>query len=359
MDWTITRIDAFDVDIPLHSPFGIAGGAQHVAANVLVRVALASGAEGWGEAAPFPAANGETRADARSGIAGCGWVGRDARAWRPLSAGLVASGSARCALETALVDALCTAWGVPLWAFFGGAGTSLVTDVTITTGTADEAALAASRLAAEGVTILKIKVGGVPLAVDADRLRRIHAAAPGCGLLLDANASLPDPSAALAILDAARAAGARVVLFEQPLGRHDLAGMAALRRDAACPIAVDESVGSVADVLAIARAGAADVINVKATKSGLVGAHDLALAAKAHGLGRMIGAMVESPLALTASACLAAGMGGFEFVDLDTHRWLRDPPVRGGFVERGPTLDLAGIPAGHGVRPLRGIAEVS
>lgn len=352
MDFSITRVDRFDADIDLVEPFGIATGAQVVANNLFVRIELACGAEGWGEAAPFPAVNGETRDHARSAVDSVAWIGRDARSWRALSAEIAPlCGSARCALETALLDAACQAYGMPMWTFFGGSSTSLETDVTITTGTARDAALAAARLAGEGVRTLKIKVGGRAIADDLSRIAAIVAAAPGCRLLLDANAAIADARSALILLDGVRDRGGDVILFEQPLGKHDLKGMAELVRDGRCPIAVDEAIQSPADVARIAIARAANVVNLKATKSGLIGAMDMAIAAKAHGMGLMIGAMVETPLALTASACLAAGMGGFSYVDLDTDRWMRDPPVIGGFVARGPALDLAGIAAGHGVRP--------
>ncbi|MBC8011703.1 MAG: dipeptide epimerase, partial [Burkholderiales bacterium] len=60
----IRRLDVGPLDIPLHAPFGIAGGAQDVARNVLVEIELADGTRGLGEAAPFPAYNGETQAQA-------------------------------------------------------------------------------------------------------------------------------------------------------------------------------------------------------------------------------------------------------------------------------------------------------
>jgi hypothetical protein len=63
--------------------------------------------------------------------------------------------------------------------------------------------------------------------------------------------------------------------------------------------------------------------------------------------------MVESVLAMTASACFAAGLGGFSFVDLDTPLFLAENPFDGGFVQRGPALSLEEIRAGHGVTPER------
>jgi L-alanine-DL-glutamate epimerase-like enolase superfamily enzyme len=62
---SISEVSFRAFDVPLDEPFGIAGGTQHVAKNVLVEVRLADGTRGLGEAAPFPAVNGETQDDAR------------------------------------------------------------------------------------------------------------------------------------------------------------------------------------------------------------------------------------------------------------------------------------------------------
>ena len=50
------------LDVVLREPFGIATGAQLVAEIALVTLVLDDGTAGLGEAAPFPAVNGETRA---------------------------------------------------------------------------------------------------------------------------------------------------------------------------------------------------------------------------------------------------------------------------------------------------------
>jgi hypothetical protein len=54
---------------------------------------------------------------------------------------------------------------------------------------------------------------------------------------------------------------------------------------------------------------------------------------------------------MSASACFAAGLGGFAFVDLDTPLFLADDPFAGGYAQRGPALDLTPIGAGHGAVP--------
>jgi len=50
--------------------------------------------------------------------------------------------------------------------------------------------------------------------------------------------------------------------------------------------------------------------------------------------------MVETELGLTAAAHLAAGIGGFDFIDLDTHLFLEDSPFSAGFEQKGPLLRL-------------------
>jgi L-alanine-DL-glutamate epimerase-like enolase superfamily enzyme len=116
-------------------------------------------------------------------------------------------------------------------------------------------------------------------------------------------------------------------------------------------VAADESAVSTDDVLRIAREGMAHVVNIKLMKSGIVAALDMAILCRASGLGLMIGGLVESVLAMTTSACFAAGLGGFSFVDLDTPLFMTENPFRGGYAQQGGTLDLRSIAAGHGVAP--------
>jgi L-alanine-DL-glutamate epimerase-like enolase superfamily enzyme len=351
---TIRRLAVDRLDLPLREPFGIAGGAQLVAANLLVTVELADGTRGHGEAAPFPAFNGETQGAAAAGVERARGVveGADARGWRRVAAAiagpLAGVASARCAIETAVLDALTRRAKMPLWAFFGGAVTALETDMTVTTGTAERAREAAASIAARGFRTIKLKVGGASLSEDVARALAVHEAAPGCGVLLDANASLSAEDA-LALAGALRERGVPVVLFEQPVGKDDWTGLAEVSARAGVPVAADESAASAADALRIARDRAASVVNVKLMKMGIAEALDVVAIARAAGLGLMIGGMVESTLAMTASACFAAGLGGFSFVDLDTPFFLADEPFEGGFAVAGARLDLAGIEAGHGV----------
>lgn len=357
METTIRSITVTPLNIPLHSPFGIAGGVQEIAYNLLVTLELQGGIRGYGEAAPFPAFNGETQAGALAAIETVRTAieGADVREWRAIAALLRERigdyGSARCALETAILDALTRFYRIPLYVFFGGAGQTLETDMTITTGTVEAAALAALDILARGIRQIKVKIGGSDVQHDLARITAIRAVAPDAPLILDGNGGLTAETM-LELLGALRLQQIVPVLIEQPVPADDWVGMRQLVQWGGSPIAADETATSALRVLRIAHERAADVINIKLMKTGVVEALEMAAIARTAGLGLMIGGMVESILAMTMSAHFAAGLGGFRFVDLDTPLFLAENPFHGGFQMRGGVIDLSHIPAGHGVEPI-------
>lgn len=354
----VTDLEFFPLDVPLREPFGIATGAQLVARNVLVRITLSDGSEGLGEAAPFPAVNGETQSQVLGALPAAreALMGKPASRYRYLAdicrEALSAVPSARAGVEIALLDALTRRAGLSLFQFFGGKRTSLLTDITLPTGDVERAAEAARRARQQGFESLKIKVGGAPLELDVARVQAAHVEAPRAKLILDANASF-SAEQALTLLDALNDARAQIVLFEQPTGADDLGGLREVQSRGNVPVAADESARSCADVARLFAERAVAAVNIKATKCGLIEAWDMTLAARALGLRLMIGGMVETELAMTASACLAGGVGGFEFVDLDTPLFMAERPLTGGFRQNGPELELSDLGVGHGVAYLR------
>ena len=188
---------------------------------------------------------------------------------------------------------------------------------------------------------------GGGFAADRERLLAIRAAHPTCAFVLDANEGYTADEA-LALVRALSDAGIVPALFEQPVARDDWAGLARVTREAGVPVAADESCRSPADALRIARAGLAHVLNIKLAKSGVVGALEIAAIAHAAELGLMIGGMVETRIAMGFAAHFAAGVGGFDFVDLDTALLLADDPVTGGTIPDGPVYRLDAAMPGHG-----------
>ncbi len=356
----LTALEATPLDLRLHAPFGISGGSQAVARNVLVKVTLDDGTAGYGEAAPLPAYNGETQALALETLrrARAHVVGFAADDWREHArrvreTGGSACGSAQAGFELALLDALARRRGQPLWQVFGGAGTELETDMTVTTGTVAAAEEAARDIRRRGIRLIKVKIGGpAGPAHDLARVAAIHEVAPDAPLILDGNAGLTRAEAR-ELAAGLRARDIAPVLLEQWLAKDDLAGLGALGAETGWTVCADESVVTPADALRIAHAGAAQVINVKLMKAGVAAALDIVGIAKRTGLGLMIGGNVESILGMTAAACFAAGQGGFTYADLDTPLFLAENPFAGGYTLDGGRLSVAGVAAGHGVS-LRG-----
>jgi len=355
---SIRSFHAAALDIPLFEPFGISGGAQAAANNVLVTLELEDGTLGYGEGAPLPAYNGETQAqtlkvlaDARHWLAG--YVVNE---WRSLAnefraRGGAGCGSAQCAFEMALLDALTKRAGVPLWKFFGGAGTGLETDMTVTTGTALEAAENARAIRRRGIRMIKVKVGGkLGAAHDLERVFAIHDVAPDSPLILDGNAGV-SRAAASELVRGLKARGIVPALLEQWLAKDDLAGARMLAEESGWLVCADESVTSADDARRVVAERAGQAINIKIMKAGLAEALDIAAVAKASNFKLMIGGNVESMLAMTMSACFAAGQGGFDFADLDTPLFLAENPFDGGFTLDGGMISVAHITTGHGVTP--------
>lgn len=353
---TIRSLSVENLDIPLHTPFGIAGGAQDLARNLLVTVELAGGTRGYGEAAPFPAFNGETQDVARAAIGAAASTveGADTREWRRLAAALRGAigpiGSAQCAIETAVLDALTRHANMPLWAFFGGVATSLETDMTVTTGTVAQAAADARAIGARGIRTIKIKIGSGDLALDIDRVAAIAEVAPTAPLILDGNAGFSADDALL-LLEQLKQRRINVALFEQPTKKDDWDGLHQVAQWGGVPVAADETAADATAALRIAQERAAQVVNIKLMKCGIAEALDIAAICRVARLGLMIGGMVESTLAMSTSACFAAGQGGFQFVDLDTPLFMAESPFDGGMRYESARIDLSQIAAGHGVTP--------
>jgi len=144
-----------------------------------------------------------------------------------------------------------------------------------------------------------------------------------------------------------------MVLLEQPVVRDDLDSMAAVRRETGIPVAADESVRSLADAHEVVGRGAADYINIKIMKTGVIEAMEIASFIKVSCLKLMVGGMLETRIAMGCSFSLVLGLGGFEVLDLDTPLLLANDPITGGYRYegsclqpwRGPGLDMNVVPS--------------
>lgn len=348
----IVRVEIHDLEVPLLAPFTTAASALTAVRNLAITIELSDGSSGWGETALLPPYTAEDYPTACAALRTQAeqLLGAEANAWRLRAAELQervpALASVRAGIEMALLDALAHAWGVPLYQFFGGRSDCVTTDITIPICASDDAQRLAVQYRSAGFETLKVKIGR-DVAADLARLLAIRAGHPCCRLILDGNAGYT-VAETLALLRELRRAGIEPALLEQPVAREDWDGLRRLAAECGVPVAADESCRSPADALRIARQGLAQVLNIKLVKTGVVPALDIIAIARAAGLGLMIGGMVETRIAMGFSAHVAAGHGGFDWIDLDTPLLLADDPVSGGYRADGPVYRLAAAGAGHG-----------
>ncbi len=339
----ISRIAFAPVDIPLTDPFVVATGARVVAENVFVCVTLEDGTEGYGEAAPFPEVGGEDRASCLRSLEAlsAALIGKRVDDYQTLAALLVAAApsqpAARCALETAILDAYCRVTRMPLWRLWGaGDVRSRETDITIPIASLDTTVRLAESWHSLGFRLLKMKVG-IDVDEDIRRLEAVHRRLPDVAFIGDGNQGFSREEC-LRFAKGVRQFGGHLVLLEQPVVREDLDSLAAIRMDTGVPVAADESVRSLEDARRVVEAGAADYVNIKIMKTGVIEAAQIAAYVLQTGLQLMVGGMVETRVAMGCSFSLVLGMAGFEVLDLDTPLLLAQDPVQGGYRYAGPHL---------------------
>ena len=233
---------------------------------------------------------------------------------------------AMAALDMALWDLFAKRCGQPLYRVFGLPNRSVATSVTIGLNPPEVTRERVPKiLSMTGGKFLKIKLGS-PEGHEFDQAHfeaAREAAAPfGVRLRVDANGgwSLSTAKSMMRWL-----AERGVDYVEQPLvegAEEDLTDLFANRP---LPIYVDESCRFATDVARLA--GRCDGVNLKLMKCGGPSeALRIVAAARAHGLGTMIGCMSEGSVAIGAGAALGAL---FDHIDLDSHLNLNPDPAEG------------------------------
>jgi len=313
----IERVEVFGVAMPL-----VGGGFKNayltktMQKSALVRVTAANGVVGLGNIDPSPGYSTETIEESLAALNQkllSHVIGLDAANIRMLNARLDAATpgflDAKAAIEMACVDLTARAFGVPVYAYLGGAAKEhLRFNAWIGILAPDEAAAEASKWYERGFRSAKIKVGG-GIEADRDRVKAVREAVGlGMALRIDANAGY-DADTAIRLAHLVQPYDLQ--LFEQPVPADDLAGMARVRREAGgVPVMADESILDHASLIAVIKAEAADIVKLKVMKQGGF-RRTLAMLATAeaaglrcvvgHGFGLGVSTMAEIMLAATSA----------------------------------------------------------
>ncbi len=274
----IKRVDAIPIAIPLKKPVIMAGVRLEVSYNLLVRAEAADGLVGWGEASVAPTMTGDVLpgmvAAVNEHLAPL-VTGKDALKRAELAHicahALHHNGGPKCAVDAAIADLAGRHLNVSLSDMYGGALRDSITAMYLLGNPKIEDDIAEThKKIKEGYTFFKLKVGIKPARDEAAAAVQIRkAVGPDVVLCADANMGMDFRSARIFVEDSR---DADLLFLEQPLRDDDFDGMAELARISPIPLNGDESLGNVATIIQMARAGSIKGANLKTIKLGGVSA---------------------------------------------------------------------------------------
>jgi muconate cycloisomerase len=320
------RIQAIEV-IPIRAPrkeaVRSAGGSTPVTASEfgIVRILADDGTEGLGEISITSPKIGFSLCHGARRLLVPPLLGQDARQLPRLLKvidntlqGELSAPYVRAAFEMALLDLIGKAAGLPVYQLLGGRAREAVPLAwSIYQKAPPEMAEDAKAGLDAGFKAIKLKVGRQL----ADDVAAVAAVAQAVGLetplRLDANMAWRTVPHALNSI-AALAAEATVAWVEQPLERHNLAGMALLRQRSGVPIMADESLQTLVDAYQVAQAGAADVFNVYVVEAGgLLAAGEIFAFASALDIPCILGSQAELGIGTAAAAHLGVAVSDLPY----------------------------------------------
>jgi L-alanine-DL-glutamate epimerase-like enolase superfamily enzyme len=333
------NLSARTVTLRLAETFTIARGSEDEAEVVQVELAH-EGQTGYGEAAPIERYDESAESALAYLEANAAALGDDPFALDDIEARLPRGQfAARAAIDAALYDLQGKLTGLPVYKLLGLRREGPPTSWTIWLGDPDDMARRAEKVAAQNrFKRLKLKLGGED-GLDVERVRAVQSVT-NVPLQVDVNEwwTLEQALEYLPQL--------QIEYCEQPLKAGSPDGPE-LKRKSPVPIYVDEDCHTLADVAACAER--AHGINIKLAKSGGIreGVR-MAHAARALGLGVMLGCMIESGLGISAGAHMASLC---DHVDLDGNLLIAEDPWPGVSLVDGVQLpsDEPGLGVRHAV----------
>ena len=355
----IKKIQMGLIKIPLVTPFKTALRTVENMEDLVVCVETDTGEKGYGEAPPTAVITGDTIGSIETAIRefiAPGLIGMEIDEidgiMKKLQTCILHNTSAKAAVDMAIYDLYAKSLGKPLYKVLGGARKEIETDLTISVNPISQMVRDSLQAVERGFSILKIKVGKEG-EKDVERIREIRqAVGSDIKIRVDANQGWT-PKQAVSIIQRMEDLGLGVDLVEQPVKGTDFAGMQFVTSHTATTILADESVFSPLDAVRMFEYHAADMVNIKLMKTGgLYEAMKICQIAETYGKECMIGCMLESKIAVSAAAHLAAAKNIITAVDLDGPSLCSEDPYTGGplyeesaiRMTEEPGIGITGVP---------------
>jgi L-alanine-DL-glutamate epimerase-like enolase superfamily enzyme len=219
---------------------------------------------------------------------------------------------AKTGIDFALYDVAGKILGVPTYTLLGGMQRDKVKAASeIAIVKPEEMVEEARRLVNMGFRVIKIKAGRDV----EEEISGVRAVRDAIGLDIELRV---DPNGGWSRSETIRAlkafANCGISYIEQPLPGWDLEGLAWIRKATGVSVMVDESVWNPHDVVRVAQAEAADIINIKLTKAGgLKNSLEIYATAQALGIPCVIGTELEGCVGVAAKLHLAASLENLPF----------------------------------------------
>lgn len=273
----IVRIEAIPVALPLKKAVVMAGERIERSRNLLVRIEVANGLTGWGEASSAPFMTGDVlqgMVAAVNDYLAPLLLGQNAARRAEISQrcakSIVGNTGAKCAVDMALTDLVARHLDISAADLLGGAVREVMMPMYLLGNPKVEDDIdEAKHQLTLGWRFFKLKIGiKHPLEEATAAIKVRRCLGDSVALCADANTGMTFTNAQLF---AERARDANLLFIEQPLMPDDFDGMAALARVCPIPLNGDESIGSVANIVMLHRMGAIRGANIKTIKMGGMG----------------------------------------------------------------------------------------
>ncbi|AZB57906.1 mandelate racemase (plasmid) [Cereibacter sphaeroides] len=268
----ITELHLYAHPLPVRDgPYRMASTEVWSLDTTLVKLVTDSGLIGWGETCPVgPVYQPQHAAGARAALAEMapGLIGADPlqplRLHRRMDGLLNGHRYAKAAIDIAAHDLMGKAWGVRVADLLGGAVTERVPSYYASgVGEPDEIARIAAERADEGYPRMQVKIGGRPVEIDIETIRKVwERVGTRMRLAVDGNRGLTTRDA----LRLSRECPEIPFILEQPC--NSIEEIAAIRGQLHHAVYLDETAEDVATVLRAVGQGVCDGFGMKVTRIG-------------------------------------------------------------------------------------------
>lgn len=268
----ITELHLYAHPLPVRDgPYRMASTEVWSLDTTLVKLVTDSGLIGWGETCPVgPVYQPQHAAGARAALAEMapGLIGADPlqplRLHRRMDGLLNGHRYAKAAIDIAAHDLMGKAWGVRVADLLGGAVTERVPSYYASgVGEPDEIARIAAERADEGYPRMQVKIGGRPVEIDIETIRKVwERVGSRMRLAVDGNRGLTTRDT----LRLSRECPDIPFILEQPC--NSIEEIAAIRGQLHHAVYLDETAEDVATVLRAVGQGVCDGFGMKVTRIG-------------------------------------------------------------------------------------------